>query len=229
MTLMNTLTVDASTSADESDVDQVLEIGGVGWEGYRRYLRARGQRSRPRMIYLDGDLTLVSPSELHESWNWRLGMFVVEVCLPLRIHFRPLGHTTLRRRGRRGGIEGDQVYYLASEARVRGKPKVNLRVDPPPDLAVEVVISHKADASIKVYQKLGVPEVWVCEQGRVTILVRQDNGTYQSAEQSSVLPFLSAREIFAQTQRPDDMADLDWVEGLRQWVREVLVPRVHPT
>ena len=210
------------------EADQFVEIDAVGWAGYKRYLQARGERSRPKMIYFDGDLILVSPAEPHESLNYRIGAFVLEVLSSLRIRFRPLGQTTLRRRSKRGGVEGDQAYYLASEKLVRGKPRVDLRIDPPPDLAIEVIHTHKAEASLKVYGSLGVPEVWVCDENRVAILVCQENGDYKGAERSLALPFLTATEIFAQTQKSDSVDMLDWLDSVRRWVHEVLVPRVPP-
>ena len=40
--------------------EQVVHWAGIGWEGYETVLEVRGERSRPKMIYLDGDLTLIS-------------------------------------------------------------------------------------------------------------------------------------------------------------------------
>ena len=225
MSLMNTRVAETETEGVEAD--QVLEIGAVGWEGYRRYLRARGERSRPKMIYLDGNLILVLPGEFHERVNYRFGTFMREVLHGLRVQFRAIGQTRLKRR-REVAVEGDQTYYLASEPLVRGKPKVNLRVDPPPDLAIEVVDTHNADHALEVYARLGVPEVWVCDKNRVAILPLQADGSYREFDRSLALPLLTAGEIHAQIQQPDDMTDLDWMDGVRRWVREVLVPRVHP-
>lgn len=208
------------------DADQYIEIGAVGWEGYLRYRRARGERSRPKMLYLDGDLILVSPAETHERINYRFGTFMREVLHGLRVQFRAIGQTTLRLRCREIAVEGDQTYYLASEPLVRDKPKVNLQVDPPPDLAIEVVHTHQADHALEVYGRLGVPEVWVCDQNRVAILLLQADGSYAEFERSLALPLLTAAEIFAQTQQPPGVTDLDWMDGVRRWVREVLVPRV---
>ncbi len=227
MTLMNTLTADAPASEQEAEGDQVLEIGAVGWEGYRRYLRARGEWSRPKMIYLDGDLILMSPGEIHERINFRCGTFMREVLHGLRVQFRAIGETRLKRR-REIAVEGDQAYYLTSELLVRGKRKVDLRVDPPPDLAIKVVDTHKVDHALEVYNRLGVPEVWVCDKNRVAILLLQPDGSYHQSDRSLALPLLTADEIHAQIQQPDDITDLDWIDGVRRWVREVLVPRVHP-
>lgn len=40
--------------------EQVIEWTGLGWEGYETILEVRGESRRPKMVYLDGDLTLIS-------------------------------------------------------------------------------------------------------------------------------------------------------------------------
>ena len=219
--MTNAAVLDLNTEAD-----QVLVITGVDSAGYERYLNARGERSRPKIIYLDGDLILVSPSRPHERMNVRIGTFLYEVIVNLRLQVLRLGQMTWRR-GDGPGVEGDQTYYLANEPLVRDK-KIDLEVDPPPDLAIEVVHTHKADHALEVHGRLGVPEVWVCDADRVAIHLLQADGTYQEAERSRALPFLSAAEIFARIQQPAGMTEIEWIDDVRRWVREVLVPRVHP-
>lgn len=128
----------------ETEADQCVAFPGVGWKGYLTLLRLRGERSYPRMVYLDGTVWLMSPAYVHERLKGRLGQFVVEVVVGLAIPCIPAGSTTFRRRRKKGGVEGDQTYYLANEERIRGKRTINLRIDPPPDLAVEAVYTHGA-------------------------------------------------------------------------------------
>ena len=210
------------------DTDHIVELREIGWAGYKAVSRLRRGRSRPKLIYIDGDLTLVSPGQPHERLNVQIGTFLYEVLTTLRVHFFRLGQTTWRRRRENAGVEGDQIFYITNEHLVRGRT-VDLRVDPPPDLAIEVVYSNKATRALEVYGRLGVPEVWVCDENRVAILLRQEDGEYQEADRSLCLPFLTAAEIVVQIQQPDGMAELDWIDGVRRWVREVLVPRVPAT
>jgi Uma2 family endonuclease len=205
--------------------DQRVVLRGIGWEGYKTMLRLRGERPVPRMIYLDGDLILMSPAYLHESVKERFGWFVHVIVEELRIDCAPAGQTTFRRRAKRGGVEGDQTYYLASEPRIRGKTKIQLRTDPPPDLAIEVVNTHDADAAIEVYRRFGVPEVWVWEEGDLRVLVRQADGRYAEAPSSAAFPFLDRAEIAAWINRPRDTSETQWARELREWVRAVIVPR----
>jgi Uma2 family endonuclease len=198
---------------------------GIGWAGYETVLRLRGDASQPKMIYVDGDLFLVSPALPHERLNRRIGFFMDQLILGLRLPCLQSGQTTFRRRGKRGGVEGDHTFYLASEPRVRGKMQIDLRVDPPPDLAIEVVYTHQAEAALKVYRRLGVPEVWICEEGDLRILVRQENGQYAEVASSLAFPFLTSDEITKWTQWPYSGTDTDWMEEVHRWLFETIVPR----
>ena len=209
----------------EAEEDQRVVLLDVGWDGYSRLLKMRGERSVPRMVYLDGSVFLMSPSFPHERFKERMGIFVIEVVVGLRIPCTPVGSTTLRRRAKRGGIEGDQTYYLANEVKVRGKRNIILKIDPPPDLAIEVVWTHDADAATEVYRRIKVPEVWIYSHPELRILVLQSNGRYAPVERSSALSVLSANEIGYWIQKPQTESETAWVEALRRWVADVLVPR----
>jgi Uma2 family endonuclease len=221
MTIAATLT-DRITQAES---DQCVVLREIGWTGYSTLLRVRGERPVPRMVYLDGSLYLLSPSFPHENLKERLGLFVTEIVVGLDIPHIASGSTTFRRRVKRGGVEGDQTYYLANLARIRGKKKINLRTDPPPDLTVEAVATHEADGAVEVYRRLRVPEVWVCDHARLTILVLQANGRYAEADRSEVFPILTAAEIHSVVTRDLYENDTAWIKELRRWVAEVLLPR----
>jgi Uma2 family endonuclease len=217
----------ATTSPSREAIgDQCVEFPAIGWKGYCTLLRLRGERRMPRMIYLDGTVWLMSPTFPHERLKGRLGWFVQVVVEEFRIPCVQSGSTTFRRKAKKGGVEGDQTYYFANEAKVRGKSKLHLKTDPPPDLAVEAVYSHDADAAIEVYRRFKVPEVWVCDEYGMVILVLQANGQYAESATSLAFPFLSAAEIYDWMRRPQDISDTEWVIQLRAWVKETVKPRV---
>ncbi len=126
-------------STREAEGDQCVEFPAIGWKGYLTLLRLRGERSTPRMVYLDGTVWLMSPTFPHERLKKRLDQFVDEIVVGLEHPCIAAGSTTFRRRAKKGGVEGDETYYLANEARIRGKEKISLKTDPPPDLAIEAV------------------------------------------------------------------------------------------
>jgi Uma2 family endonuclease len=210
----------------EVDGDQCVEFNDIGWKGYCTLLRLRGDHSMPRMVYLDGTVWLMSPAFPHERLKKRLGWVVEVIVEELDIPCVPAGSTTFRRRIKRGGVEGDQSYYLANEERVRGKEKLHLRTDPPPDLAIEAVHSHDADAAIEVYRRFKVPEVWVCDEAELVILVLEPSGRYAASATSAAFPFLSAAEVFDWVSRPQTLTETEWIKGLRRWVRRTKKPRV---
>jgi Uma2 family endonuclease len=210
----------------ETEGDQCVELHGVDWKGYSTLLRLRGERSAPKIVYLDGTVWFMSPAFPHERLKNRLGQFVAEVVVGLAIPCVMAGSTTLRRRAKRGGVEGDQTYYLANEERIRGKKKISLKADPPPDLAIEAVYLHAADAAVEVFRRFKVPEVWVCDESGLVILVLKANGRYAESPTSAAFPFLSGPEIFEWVSRPQTVSDTVWIAELRDWVKRTLKPRV---
>jgi Uma2 family endonuclease len=218
----------ATTTTDQSSeaqADQCVVLRDIGWKGYSTLLKVRGEQSSPRMIYLDGSLFLVSPSFSHEHVTERFGWLVLVLVEELDLPCVPSRATTFRRRAKRGGVEGDLSYYLANESRVRGKERINLKIDPPPDLAVEVVWTHNADAALEVYRRIKVPEVWVYDQDDLTIFASQPNGRYAAATRSLAFPVLEAHEISAWIQKPRTESETAWVKDLRRWVAGNIVPR----
>ncbi len=200
----------------------------VDWDFYRKVLRLRGEQGIPRLLFLNGSLYFMTPSQLHEELKQRLGRFVEEVAIGLQIHYKSTGSTTWKRRAEEAGVEGDLTYYIAQEPQVRGKKTIHLRRDPPPDLAIEVVYKHGVTEALEVYRRLRVPEVWVSmEQGfEILHLSRTSRGyRYISAERSLAFPFLSAAEIADWIGKPSE-SDLQWAIDLRRWVLETLAPRV---
>ena len=42
------------------------------------------------------------------------------------------------------GLEPDQCYYIQNEGKVWGKDHIDLQIDPPPDLAIEIDITSSS-------------------------------------------------------------------------------------
>ena len=219
--------VETEESVAYFDSDQLVVFGGIGWAGYEEVLKVRGGRARPRLVYLDGDLLLMSPGHSHERDKDRFLLFVAATARALRMRFRSSGSTTYRRRSKDGGVEPDQSFYFANAGRVAGKLEIDLDVDPPPDLAIEVVYSHSADAAVEVSQRLGIPEVWVCDERGLTFLVLGEDGSYEESATSRSFPLLPASEILGWVRHPDgvEFTDLEWLDALDSWMQETLLPR----
>lgn len=210
-----------------SDVEMVVDFPSIGWDDFEAIVRMKSDHHHPRILYSLGRLTLVSPSQVHEQGSDRLDVFVKEVCVGLDIPSTPTAAILFRRRDLNRGIEGDRTYYLASEPAIRGK-RIDLNVDPPPDLAIEVELTHPAKQAIEIWQRLGIPEVWVHNVRRSTLrfLRLDEHGQYVEVPSSLAFPFLTAEEILDWIEQRQDEPESRWQHRLRDWVRDVLARRI---
>ncbi|NER03273.1 MAG: Uma2 family endonuclease, partial [Okeania sp. SIO3C4] len=70
--------------------------------------------------------------------------------------------------------------------------RIDLTVDPPPDLAIEVDVASKA--TLDAYEALAVPELWVYTEEKFTIQVLTD-GLYVESSISPTFPNLPILEL----------------------------------
>ena len=163
-----------------------LTLRGVPWSLYDQLL-AVVANGLPRMTYDRGLLELEMPSKTHEALKWISGRFVEAYAEESGIDYDAAGSTTWRRAAIEGGLEADESYYIQNYSRVRGR-EVDLAVDPPPDLAIEIDLSPPDVDKASVYARLGVPEIWRWRDGRLVVLERQSNGEYIERQKSLALP-----------------------------------------
>ena len=95
----------------------------------------------------------------HESLVRFFNLLILALTLQLGLPLKGGGSTTFERCRRRRGLESDECYWIAHEALVRGKEKIDLRHDPPPDLALEVDVGYRTLDRMSIYAALGLPEV----------------------------------------------------------------------
>src|SRR5438132_7530835 len=155
-----------------------LVLTGADWRTYSRLLRVFAERPSVRLTYDRGDLEIMSPLPEHESDADMLGRFVVVLTEELGLPIKAGRSTTFRRRGLRRGLEPDNSYWIANEPRVRGKRRINLRIDPPPDLAIEVDVTSSSLNRMGIYAVLAVPEVWRLDGPVLTFYVLAANRRY---------------------------------------------------
>jgi len=199
-------------------------LRGVDWDTYLA-LRDHPRNGHLRMSYLDGTLTLMSPLYIHDKYGWRLGQLIGMVATALNIPCQGTGTSTLRRQGpgsRKGsGKEPDNGFYFGeNDLRMRTKDDINLEVDPPPDLAIEV--DHKADSSkaLKLYARLGVPEVWRFRtRSRALWFGRLAGETYEPIGRSLNLPRLTPALVLHALDRADLLGESEWRGWLLDWAR----------
>lgn len=191
------------------------------WSFYDRMLSAVNDR-HIRMTYDRGRLELMAPSLNHEWWSRRLDALIRALAEETGVDFLGGGMTTFRREDLDRGLEPDQCYFIANAERVRGRRTIDLSIDPPPDLAIEIDISSSSLDRMGIYAALGVPEVWRCDG--VTFQVRQLSAQpgvreYFLAPRSSWFPAMPADRVSSFLIETQDELDIAFVRSARAWAR----------
>jgi Uma2 family endonuclease len=198
------------------------------WGAYVRLLKARGGRKGPKYTYHAGRLTIVSPGYSHGEICSRLTWMTETMLVLLGLRFASPGEVTLKDVGSRDkGTEPDASYYLSPEKieRLKGRKRIRMGVDPAPDLALEVVVTHPVRDALEVLGAFGVREVWVCKGDRVRFLVLEEGGHYAESRTSAVLPFLTPEDLTPWVYSADYPEEMPLRLAFIQHVNEVLAPR----
>ena len=202
---------------------QRLLLLGESWASYRRLGRCFLDRPAWRITYDHGALEIMTLTHEHEQLVEILAALVKtwtrERGLPLKSGRR----TTFRRRDRKRGLEPDGCFWVASELAVRSKNRIDLRVDPPPDLVIEVDVTHSSLPRLPIYAGLGFPEVWRLDGPVLAFNLLQADGTYAPTTHSRALAPLASADLarFLQLRGQVDENTIDaqfraWVQTLPQ-------------
>jgi Uma2 family endonuclease len=207
----------ATTTAIFADSQVVLS--NVSWETYERLLEDLSDCSVPHLTYDRGRLEIMSPTQEHEELNRTINSIVETVAVELDVRVRVLGSSTFKRKDLKRGFEPDSCFYVKSAESIRGKKRLDLSIDPPPDLVIEIDITSSSIPRMPIFALFGVPEVWRYDGGSLRISVLQGN-EYVSSDRSLAIPILTSRvleDFLAKSQEwEDDRPRL--VRFIREWV-----------
>ena len=180
--------------APKAETAQRFVLHGIGWEDYEKIVDALSEQ-HVRTTYDRGSLELMSPLSIHEQYKRAFGLLFAVLAEELDIPIKGAGSTTFRSRRAGRGLEPDECFYLASAEKVRDWGALDLSSDPPPDLALEVEITHGVLDRLRVYAALRVPEVWRFDGEALQAIVLAQSGRYRPAAASRSLPFLPLNEF----------------------------------
>ncbi len=138
----------------KSPAEQRILLSNVSWETYERLLADHESTSAPRFAFGRGGLEIKSPSPEHEAYNRTIALLVELLAEELGIDVYDLGSTTFRRADLERGFEPDSCLYIQNEERVRGKGRIDLAIDPPPDLVIEVDITSPSINKLSIHARL---------------------------------------------------------------------------
>jgi Uma2 family endonuclease len=199
---------------------QALRLGGVTWAQFKDILADLGEHRAARIAYDNGILEIMVPLTEQEDSKEIISDLIKVVLEELDIEFRALGSTTFERQSTLKGVEPDQCFYIQNEAAIRGKRRIDLSVDPPPDLAL--VIDLAARVEISTYESLGVPELWRFSRQGLSVY-KLKAGKYEETEESSVIPGLPLSEVIPYcVEQSRKLGRNAVVRDFRAWVKDAL-------
>jgi Uma2 family endonuclease len=207
-----------SGSAISLDDMQHFVLEDASWDIYEKLLREVGDRPI-RLTYDEGRLEIMSPLPEHERPKKIIARMIEMLAFELDLPMVSLGSTTFSRKDKAKGLEPDECYYFKNEQRMRGRKRLDLKKDPPPELVVEIDITSRSIDREPIYAALGVPEVWRYDGRRLQCLHLQ-GGEYPVRKHSLAFPFLEP----AQLQRFLDMLpqhdETSIIKAFVAWVRK---------
>lgn len=200
--------------------EQRVILRRVSWGTYEDLLADHEDRSVPRLTYDRGELEIMSPLPEHERYNRLIQLLVTTAAREMGVRVYSLGSTTFKREELQRGFEADSCFYIRNVERVRGKNRIDLAADPPPDLVVEIDITSPSIPKLPIYAEFGVPEVWRYDGRRLDILLLEGD-RYARAEESGALPGATAEALSRLLGESQGLDDLDWLDKVREWAREL--------
>jgi len=175
---------------------QRLLIQDLDWSSLEAILSELGEQRTSRIAYSNGTLEIRMPLPEHEI-DKELLVDLIKILLDeLGIDCECYGSTTFKSQRTNSGLEPDQCFYIQNHAQMRDRRRINLDIDPPPDLALEVDVTSKT--KLEAYTRLGVPELWIYENTQLTLYVLH-GGQYQSVTTSPTFPGIPLFDLVTET------------------------------
>lgn len=204
--------------------EQRVLLDNISWETYERLLAERDSAGT-RFTYDNGVLEIMVVYVGHENPNRTLASLVEIVAEETGRDLYAAGEMTHKRADLKKGFEPDSCYYLDDHAdAVRGRQELDVAIDPPADLVIEVDITRSSLNKFPISAAIGIPEVWRYDGERLR-MYRLDAGEYREIATSVALPPLTAVQATVFLQDCQKMKRMAWLRKVREWVRSNHAPR----
>lgn len=210
---------------NNANIEQLLSekrvaLDNISWQAYEQILNAFGENRAAKVHYYQGILEIMTPLEAHESSSENIGILIHIITEELNLNIKSLASTTLKIPEKKTGAEPDKCYYIKNEPAVRGKT-VNLNQDPPPDLVLEVDITHTDINKKQLSQEMQVPEFWRYN-GKKLIVYVLNKGEYQESENSHNFPILNKTMVYEFISQCRTNGETQAKRTLRNKIRKLL-------
>jgi Uma2 family endonuclease len=195
-----------------------LILTDVPWEEYELLLADLGDCYGVNIYYDQGRLEIMSPSSNHEMYSdliLHMGRIIAD---ETNSEFESRGSTTFKQKELRKAAEPDTCFYVQNASRIIGVANIDLSVDPPPDIVVEVDVSHETTGKLGFYATLGVPELWRYDEKRAHIYHLRD-GHYVEMPASRAFLLLTSEALTQFLEQSKSEGQSAALRSFRDWLR----------
>ena len=201
-----------------SPAEERFILHDVSWETYEQLLSNYVDSSSPRFAYDRGVLEIMSPSSEHEELTEIITQLVYILAEEWGFEYRNFGRTTFKRKDMESGFEPDSCFYIQSIERISDVRHLDPAVHPPPDLVIEIDITHPSFRKFPIYARMNVPGVWRYNGKKVSIL-QLEEGKYVESEVSIAIPRLNSSDLSELIEKSSMVKRSAWIMAAREWAR----------
>jgi Uma2 family endonuclease len=200
--------------------EQKVILENSSWETYQRLLAENQDNGGTHFIFDSGRLEIMVLSSKHEKLSRTMAVMVEVIAEELGIDIANFGSTTFKNQELNRGFEPDSSFYIQNEERVTGKEELDLAVDPPPDLIIEVDITSPSLNGFPIFAAFGVAEVWRYQNGQVTFY-KLEAGQYVETKQSLAFSKITSDFITKFVDVSQQVKRTVWLRQMREAVRAI--------
>jgi Uma2 family endonuclease len=215
---MSAYTADYLEAIEHLPDGAMLRLEHISWDDYEQLLEELTEWPGMRVSYDRGRVEIMSPSFQHEkfiAFISGLGRILAE---EMDLTVEAAGATTYKQERLLQGSEGDESFYVKNASAIIGKRRIDLDIDPPPDIVVEVDITNESLSKFSIYAAFGVPEIWRYDgkQARIYHLADQN---YLEGDASLSFPFLTTQAMTEFLEQSKTQGQTVALQAFRHWVR----------
>lgn len=212
------------TTLTKPIAENIVSLKNVSWNTFNDLLGELSDKRSERLTYSLGILEIMSPLGIHENNNRFIDDLIRAIADQLNLNLKKFGSLTLKSNKLQQGVEPDSCYYLINEPKVRNRQNIDLTIDPPPDLVLEIDITSGSLNKLPIYANLKVPEIWRYDGEKLTVFsLHQNNNEYQELNQSPIFPWLDLTLIPQLINQSLEHGETATLKQFRQWIKDNVI------
>ena len=213
--------MDYREAVDHLPEGAILVLQDVPWDDYEQLLDDLVDRPGVRATYDQGRLEIMSPRQEHEASKEFIIALVRALSEEPDAGLESYGSTTWKRKKDAKGTEADACFYIANAQQVIGKREIDLSVDPPPDLVVEIDVTNESLGKFPIYSTFGVPEIWRYDSKRHRAVMYELRGkSYGEITASRFFPILTVDVLADFVEQSKTQGQKTALAAFRRWAHK---------